>query len=139
MLPSRPRDPDPRTPGSGSDTSGPRLGSLGEDLAAAWLSARGFRIEGRNVRTSRGEIDLLARRRRLWVAVEVKTRRRHPAPERTVHDIQLSRVRAALRALAPRLHPAPRSLRVDVIAVQIRFDRTADIFLFPGTPTAWPP
>lgn len=139
MLPSRPRAPDDRAAASEPGDSEPRLGSLGEDLAAAWLRARGFRIEGRNVRTTRGEIDLLARRRRLWVAVEVKTRRRHPAPERTVRSTQLSRIRAALTALAPSLRPAPHSLRVDVLAVQLRSDRTAAIHPFPGTPTAWPP
>lgn len=139
MLPSRRRERDDRASVGSPAATGPRLGPLGEDLAAAWLVARGFRIEGRNVRTTRGEIDLLARRRRLWVAVEVKTRRGHPAPELTVSAAQLARIRTALTALAPSLRPTPRTLRIDVLAVQVRPDRTTSIHQFPGTPSAWPP
>src|SRR5947208_15569229 len=36
------------------------LGRLGEELAAAHLSARGFRILERNARTRAGEIDIIA-------------------------------------------------------------------------------
>ncbi len=73
----------------------------------------------RNVRTRSGEIDLLCRRRRVWIAVEVKTRRGHPAPERCVRPAQLDRVARALAALAPDLRPSPRALRVDVVAVRL--------------------
>lgn len=51
------------------------LGRHGEDLAAQWLVARGYRIRERNVRTRLGEIDLVAEHGRTVVIVEVKTRR----------------------------------------------------------------
>ena len=66
------------TPAQRAETS---LGRRGEDLAAAWLTANGFRIRARNLRTRVGEIDILADHERLLVAVEVKTRTRHAAPE----------------------------------------------------------
>ncbi len=51
------------------------LGREGEAHAARFLEARGYRIVARNVRADRVEIDLIARRGRLLVFVEVKSRR----------------------------------------------------------------
>jgi sugar transferase (PEP-CTERM system associated) len=93
-------------------------GAAGEDLAAAGLRRAGYRIAGRNVRTKVGEIDLLVRRGRCWIAVEVKSRTGHPAPERTVRGEQLDRLAGALRALAPRLRPRPRELWIDAVSVR---------------------
>lgn len=50
------------------------LGRTGEDLAAAWYEARGYAVVARNWRSAGGEIDLVARRGRLVVIVEVKAR-----------------------------------------------------------------
>lgn len=51
------------------------LGNRGEDIAARFLSRRGYRIIGRNVRTFLGEIDIIAKRRPYTIFVEIKTRR----------------------------------------------------------------
>jgi putative endonuclease len=50
------------------------LGRWGEAWAARHLERRGFRILHRNFRFHRNEIDLIARRGRLVVFVEVKSR-----------------------------------------------------------------
>ena len=50
------------------------LGRLGEARAVWHYLLRGYRVVGRNVRLSAGEIDLVARRGRAVVIVEVKTR-----------------------------------------------------------------
>ncbi|MCA8941543.1 MAG: YraN family protein [Planctomycetes bacterium] len=114
------------------------LGAAGEELAATRLRASGYRIVARNLRTRIAEIDILARRRRLWVAVEVKTRRGPVAPERTVDPRQLERLADALRALAPSLAPRPRSLRVDVVAITVPVpDSDPELWHFPGD--AFPP
>ncbi len=55
-------------------TRNQRIGKLGEDTAAAYLEARGYRIVARNVRTPHGEIDLIARAADHLAFVEVKTR-----------------------------------------------------------------
>jgi putative endonuclease len=52
-----------------------RVGAWGEALAADYLSAKGYEILGRNIRTPAGEIDLIARKGPLLSFVEVKTRR----------------------------------------------------------------
>jgi putative endonuclease len=50
------------------------LGKLGEDLACAELSRRGYKILARRFRTKYGEIDIVAREGSTVVVVEVKTR-----------------------------------------------------------------
>jgi putative endonuclease len=50
------------------------LGRLGEELAAAMLRERGWKILERHFRLGHKEIDLVARRGQLVVFVEVKTR-----------------------------------------------------------------
>ncbi len=51
------------------------LGERGEGLVADALAVRGLRVVARNARTRFGELDLVARDRRGYVFVEVKTRR----------------------------------------------------------------
>ncbi len=50
-------------------------GRWGEDLAAGWYTDRGYTVVARNWRCPTGEIDLVARRGRLVVVIEVKARR----------------------------------------------------------------
>lgn len=125
---------DPRRPAAREATARRErpAGALGEDAAADLLRDLGFRLEARNLRTVHGEIDLLARRRRLWIAVEVKASRSHPAPEQTVSAAQLDRIGRALHALAPGLRPRPRALRIDVVAVHLQADGTVRAVHFPG-------
>ena len=51
-----------------------RRGHRGEWLAAAALLLKGYRIVARRYRTRLGEVDLIARRGRLVLFVEVKVR-----------------------------------------------------------------
>jgi len=52
-----------------------QLGHWGEEQAAAWLRRRAYRIVEQNYRCRFGEIDLIARRGRYLVFVEVKLRK----------------------------------------------------------------
>jgi sugar transferase (PEP-CTERM system associated) len=122
MAPPRRPRPEPTRPPHAH-----RHGSAGERLAAAALARAGLRVVARNVRTRHGEIDLLARTGRTWIAVEVKSRSGHPAPERCVVAAQLDRLATALVELAPRLRPRPSRLRIDVVAVAWQA----------GTPSLW--
>jgi putative endonuclease len=108
-----------RKTGAATARHEPAAGPTGEALAAAFLQRLGYRVECRNLRTVHGEIDLLVRNGRTWVAGEVKASAVHPAPERTAAPAQLRRVARALRALAPGLRPRPRRLRVDLVAVRL--------------------
>ena len=53
------------------------LGNYGEKVAADWLRSQGCKILARNFRgPRRGEVDIIARDRKLLLFVEVKTRRK---------------------------------------------------------------
>jgi len=132
--PPRPADGPAPDRDRAARTPGHSLGAAGEALAALAYEKLGYRVLGTRVRTVHGEIDLLVRRRRLLVAVEVKTRRGHPAPEHTVTAEQRARVRRALVALAPTVRPRPRALRVDVAAVSFTQASRHDVRTFPGIP-----
>ncbi len=52
------------------------IGDFGERVACAWLRSQGCKILARNYRgPRRGEVDIIARDRKLLLFVEVKTRR----------------------------------------------------------------
>jgi putative endonuclease len=51
-----------------------RIGIFVKSRAAAYLVAKGYRILARRWKSPLGEIDIVARRRKLLVFVEVKTR-----------------------------------------------------------------
>jgi putative endonuclease len=105
------------------------LGSHGEDLAAAHLSALGFSLIGRNVRLQRGEIDLIGFDGSTLVFAEVKTRRigasqRTPRADQRPLDGLRPRQRARLRGLAAtwladeqRSRPFAETIRFDAIGV----------------------
>lgn len=52
------------------------IGRENEDLAAAYLAARGYEILARNFRGAGGELDIVCRRDGVIYFVEVKARRR---------------------------------------------------------------
>jgi putative endonuclease len=72
-----------------------KLGDHGEDLAAAALKKRGYKILERNYVTPLGEIDLVARQGRYLVFVEVKTRKTAAfgSPQEAVHPKKQARMR----------------------------------------------
>lgn len=51
-----------------------RIGKWGEELAAEYLTQRGYEIIARNARTPYGEIDIVAKQGDGLIFVEVKTR-----------------------------------------------------------------
>ena len=53
------------------------LGKFGENIAARFLSRKGYKIIERNTRTFLGEIDIIARKKPLIIFVEVKTRKNY--------------------------------------------------------------
>jgi len=52
-----------------------RVGSLGEQIAAEHLRAKGYRVLERNVRLAQGEIDIVAQDGDVLAFVEVRTKR----------------------------------------------------------------
>jgi putative endonuclease len=72
-----------------------RVGISAESRAAAFLIAKGFRILARRWRSPLGEIDIVARRRRLLVFAEVKARSNLDEAAESVDERQRRRIAAA--------------------------------------------
>lgn len=98
-------------------------GRRAERVAAEYLTAAGFAVLATNVRLGRGEIDIVARRAGLLVAVEVRTRgpRALAGPFASVTLTKRKRCRSALEALwKDHEHdPTIRRVRFDVAAVYL--------------------
>ncbi len=95
-----------------------RLGHHAELLCAWHLRLRGWRILARRYRSPVGEIDIVARRGRLIVFVEVKARRDRLVALESVSERQRRRVRRAAELFVS-AHPAlgALDLRFDVMVV----------------------
>ncbi len=108
-------------------------GDRGENAAVGYLCRRFYRILSRNYRAGGAEIDVVAKRGKTLVFVEVKTRRLSPGestrltrPAAAVtRDKQEHVIRAAKIWLAQ--HPNPKfSVRFDVIEVYLDPDEERD-------------
>jgi len=91
-----------------------RTGISAESRAAAFLIAKGFRIVARRWRCPLGEIDIIARRRRLLIFVEVKARERLDDAAWSVSARQRMRIAGAAEAWL--------ALNPDQSITDIRFD-----------------
>jgi putative endonuclease len=104
-----------------NDRDNKAAGALGEEVAAAFLTARGFRILERNYRCKGGELDIVARAPgdKSLVFVEVKARRglAYGVPQLAVTPFKQRQIsKAALTWLVHnRQQDAP--ARFDVIAI----------------------
>ena len=111
-----------------------RLGLSAETRAAALLLVKGFRIAARRWRSPVGEIDLVARRGRLLVFVEVKAGRAGTTlgPAQPAHAVgrrkQLKLRRLAREWIAERRGPSGvLGYRFDVVGVSFGADGLSDV------------
>ncbi|WP_093883911.1 YraN family protein [Syntrophus gentianae] len=99
-----------------------QTGKIGEEMAAAYLEAAGYRILERNYRCPFGEIDIIAQEGDTLVFVEVKSRRSEnyglpqlavgPEKQRRISKISLFYLQSH------RLEPS--DVRFDVVAILLR-------------------
>jgi putative endonuclease len=90
------------------------LGRRSEWMAAWWLRLKGYRILARDFRVAVGEIDLVARRGRTLVLVEVKARPDLATAQAAIGPRQRRRIARAAASFLQR-HPA-------LAGCDIRFD-----------------
>jgi putative endonuclease len=94
-----------------------RSGRRAEAIAALWLQLKGWTILARRARTPVGEVDLVARRRRMVAFVEVKARASAREAELSLDEYRLRRVAAAAEALAPRFVRPGDDMRIDALFI----------------------
>ena len=95
-------------------------GRRAETIAAGWLRLHGWRILAQRVRTARGEVDLVAKRRGLVAFIEVKARTKVKDLETAIDLHRLKRVAAAAEILYPEYCKNGEDARIDVILVAPR-------------------
>ena len=97
------------------------LGAEGEARAARYLADRGYRIVDRNVRAGGVELDLVVRRGRTIVFVEVKARRtrRFGMPEEAVDAAKQQRLVRGARAWLRENPTRSARVRFDVVACDV--------------------
>jgi putative endonuclease len=95
-----------------------RRGLSAENRAALLLLLKGYRILARRWQSPVGEIDIVARRRRVLVFVEVKARGKLDAAAEAVTERQRRRIAAAAEAwLAAHPRQAYAEIRFDAVLV----------------------
>lgn len=111
----------PKSPAAPERQMAFRLGLSAESRAAAYLVAKGYRIAARRWRCPAGEIDIVARRGRLLIFVEVKARAKLDDAAWSVTGRNQRRVAAAASAwLAAHPEDAMSDMRFDAILVAPR-------------------
>lgn len=92
-------------------------GRRAETLAAWFLRCKGYRVLERGFRTPMGEIDLIVKRGRTVVFVEVKRRESRDAALYAVTRKQRHRIEAAAGAYLARYAGAAPDVRFDIVAI----------------------
>ena len=94
-----------------------RRGRRAEALAALYLQLKGYRLIARRARVPGGEVDLVMRRRRTVVFVEVKARADAIAADAALAPERLHRVRRAAEGLWPRHATGMDGARIDAVVI----------------------
>jgi len=94
-----------------------RRGRGAETLACWFLRLKGWRILARRARVPGGEVDIVARRGRTLVFVEVKARSSESAAAFALDQSRLRRVAVAAERLAPRYQRAGDDIRIDALFI----------------------
>lgn len=92
-----------------------RQGRKGEQAAALFLRAKGWKILAQRVRNAAGEIDIVARRGRMVIFVEVKWRAKAEDLDLAIDARRLARVSAAAEAEVHRYLRDGDDMRIDVL------------------------
>jgi putative endonuclease len=107
------------------------LGKKGEELAADWLTAKGFVILQRNWRYGRYEVDVIASRANILHIIEVKCRRSssYGRPEESISRQKFQNVMQGAAGFLVK-YPHHQRIQYDVMAIDIRRDTGPEIALF---------
>ncbi len=100
------------------------MGDAGEDLAAAALKKQGYKILERNYVTPLGELDLIARQGKVYVFIEVKTRKneRFGAPQEAVSAAKQHKLRRLADYYLKQKRLGEVAVRFDVVGITINED-----------------
>lgn len=93
-----------------------KAGRRAEKLCQFWLRLKGYRILATRHKSPAGEIDIIARRGNVLIAIEVKNRADHETALHAITPRQQNRIARALEAYAGKIGHAG-DLRLDLMIV----------------------
>ncbi len=101
-----------------------RFGDAGEKIAEKYLLEKGYEIIDRNYRKPYGEIDLIAKKDKVLVFIEVKTRdRKHVynfLPEQSVNRSKTHKIKKVCQVYLLEKHYRPdQEWQIDILAISI--------------------
>lgn len=99
------------------------MGRIGEELAATFLSNKGYQILCKNFRWKYGELDVVAKKGRLLAFVEVKTRAEsfYGTPGEAVTKEKRKKMEYTARYFIQRFGMDQMDARLDVIEININY------------------
>lgn len=103
-------------------------GAAAEELAAANLIEKGYRILDRNWRCRQGELDIIAETKETLVVIEVRSRSGTTSfgtPSESVNARKIMQVRSTAQQYIHQKRYYERPIRFDVISVLLGADLTA--------------
>ena len=105
-------------------------GNLGEDIAAKFLTDKGYKLMNRNWRFSHWEVDIIASKDNKLHFVEVKTRHttKFGYPEENIKKDKMQSLKNAAEAYL-NLHPQWKYIQFDVVSIMLWNDEPREIFL----------
>jgi putative endonuclease len=104
-----------------------KLGDIGEKIAGDYLKKESYQILERNYQKPWGEIDLITRKKKELIFIEVKTRTvqsrqslKYAYPEENVDWFKRKKlIRTAKTYLAEKSYPPETTWQIDVIAIEL--------------------
>ena len=98
-----------------------QTGRRGEDIAAAYLAGKGYRVIERNWSCPTGELDIITQEGDCLVFVEVRTRAgaRFGGPEESITPAKQARLIELAQAYLQQMAAPCPSWRIDVVAVRL--------------------
>jgi putative endonuclease len=96
-----------------------KLGEMGEKTAVQFLRRKGYRIIARNFSCRLGEIDIIARREKTTVFVEVKTRssRAFGLPQESITKEKIKHLRRCAQFYIKSHAGSEENFRFDVVSI----------------------
>jgi putative endonuclease len=106
------------------------LGKEGEELAAQWLTEKGYRVMVRNWRHSYYEIDIVAEKGKFLHFIEVKARNFSPFgfPEDSVSKSKFRHLKKAADEYLFK-HPGHPWIQFDILSITLHKNKEPEYFL----------
>lgn len=107
-----------------------QTGKIGEDIAAEYLTAIGFKILARNWRFKHYEVDIISSKNNRLHFIEVKTRNNlnYGYPEESISREKMKHLKNAAAAFQFQ-NPKWKYIQFDAIAIQLHYGKAKEIYL----------